>query len=82
MPKTIPLKYRELIARLKRFGVVVADKRGKGSEVMLIQPIAPGSKQGPQIPIKHHGDNTEIKKGVINAVLRRFNINPDEFWER
>lgn len=82
MPKTSPLKYRELIARLKSFGVVVAEKRGKGSEVILIQPLAPGGKQGPQIPIKHHGDNTEISKGVISAVLRRFNIDPGEFWGR
>jgi len=82
MPKTSPLKYRELIARLKSFGVVVAEKRGKGSEVILLRPIIPGSKQGPQIPIKHHGDNTEMKKGVINAVLRRFNIDPDEFWSQ
>ncbi len=80
MPKPCPLKYRELIVRLKNFGVVVAEKRGKGSEVILIQPTSPGSKQGPQIPIKHHGDNTEISKPVINAVLRRFNIDPDEFW--
>jgi hypothetical protein len=79
MPKR-PLKFRELIDKLQPYGIVVMAKRGKGSEMILLKPDTPGSKQGPQFPIKHHGDGTEIYIPVINAVLRRFAINPDEFW--
>lgn len=77
-----PLKYRELIARLKPFGVIVLESRGKGSERILLKPVVAGSVKGPQIPIKHHGDSTEIYLPVIRAVLRRFDIDPDEFWKR
>jgi len=77
-----PLKYRELIARLKPFGVIVLEGRGKGSERILLKPLAEGFGKGPQFPIKHHGDSTEIYLPVIQAVLRRFDIDPDEFWKR
>jgi len=80
MPKR-PLKFRELIEKLKPYDIVVMAKRGKGSELILLKPDSPGSKQGLQFPIKHHGDGTEIYIPVINAVLRRFNINPDNFWD-
>jgi hypothetical protein len=80
MPKR-PLKFRELIDKLQPFGIVVMAKRGKGSEVILLKPDSPGSKQGPQIPIKHHGNSTEIYIPVVNAVLRRFGIDPDMFWD-
>jgi hypothetical protein len=40
--------------------------------------LAPTSELG----IKHHGDSTEIYLPVIQAVLRRFEIDPDEFWKR
>lgn len=55
-------------------------KRGKGSEIILLKPNKPGSKQGPQYPIKSHGKNTEISLPVINAILRRFNIDKTNFW--
>lgn len=80
MPPKRPLKYRELFEKLKPYGIQVMAKRGKGSEFILLKPVSPGSKQGLQFPIKHHGDGTEIYIPVITAVLRRFNINPEEFW--
>ncbi|SPD72462.1 conserved hypothetical protein [uncultured Desulfobacterium sp.] len=58
---------------------MVLEKRGKGSERILLKPDAAGSRQGPQYPIKCHGDNTEITVPVINAILRRFDIN--DFWD-
>jgi len=79
LPKC-PLKLNKLIKRLKPYGVKVMSKsRGKGSERILLKPIEPGSKQGPQYPIKDHGKNTEIPVPVINAILRRFKIN--DFWD-
>ncbi|MFH1075850.1 MAG: type II toxin-antitoxin system HicA family toxin [Pseudomonadota bacterium] len=75
-----PLKFRELIEKLKPYGIVHMSKRGKGSEVILLKPDIPGAKRGLQYPIKHHGDGTELSIPVINALLRRFEINPESFW--
>lgn len=80
MPKR-PLKLRELLKKLKPYGITTLSKRGKGSEIILVKPNSPGSKQGPQYPIKDHGPGTEISIPVINAILRRFDIDPNEFWE-
>ena len=80
MPKS-PLKLRELLKRLNRYGIVVVRDRGKGSEIILLQPNEPGSSKGPQYPIKNHGEGTEISIPVIRALLRRFGIDEREFWE-
>lgn len=81
MPKC-PCKIRELLKRLKPYGIVrLEKKRGKGSERILLKPNAPGSKQGPQFPIKDHGPGTEISIQVIDAILRHFGIDDKEFWE-
>lgn len=81
MPKR-PLKLRELLKKLKPYGIrTLARKRGKGSEIILLKPNAPGSKQGPQYPIKNHGPGTELSIPVINRVLERFDIDSKEFWE-
>jgi len=80
MPKG-PLKLRELLKRLKPYGVKsFPSKRGKGSEIILVKPDAPGSRKGPQIPVKSHGIGTEISIPVIDAILRRFGINKKNFW--
>lgn len=79
MPDKKPLKVKELIKKLKFYGVVVMEKRGKGSELILLKPLKKGSKKGPQYPIKCHGMGDEVKIPVINAILRRFGI--DNFWE-
>lgn len=81
MPKR-PYTIRELLKKLKSYGVVAMKrKRGKGSELVLLKPNKPGSKQGPQIPIKNHGPSTEIYFQTILAILRRFNIDPKDFWD-
>jgi len=80
MPKK-PLKFRELLDKLKPYNVVCISKRGKSSEIILLKPESPGSKRGLQYPVKHHGDGTELSIPVIKAVLRRFGINPEEFWD-
>lgn len=75
-----PLKIKELIRILKTYGIEAMSKdRGKGSEIILIKPESPGSKRGPQYPIKNHGSGTEISIPVINALLRRFEIK--DFWD-
>ncbi len=79
MSKKSPLKLRQLLKRLKPYGVVIMEKRGKGSEMVLLKPNSPGSKQGPQYPLKNHGSGTEITTAVIDAILRRFKIT--DFWD-
>ena len=76
-----PLKLREILERLRSYGIVVIPGRGKGSELILVKPDQPGSKRGPQFPLKNHGMGTEISKPVINAILRRFGIPEKAFWE-
>ncbi len=78
MPKA-PLKLKELLRHLTKYGVVVMSKRGKGSEIILLLPDTKDSSKGPQYPIKNHGTGTEIPIPVINAILRRFNIT--DFWD-
>lgn len=81
MPKS-PLPLNKLIKKLKKFGVIpMPSNRGKGSEIILLKPEKERSMKGLQYPIKNHGKNTEIHIPVILAVLRRFNINPDDFWD-
>jgi hypothetical protein len=54
MPKK-PLKLRELLKKLKPYGIEVLEKRGKGSEMILLKPNASDSRKGLQYPIKNHG---------------------------
>lgn len=76
-----PLKLAELVKRLKKYGVISLKKRGKGSERVLLLPENEGSKKGLIHTIKDHGPQTEIYGPVIQSILRRFNINPDDFWK-
>ena len=81
MPKR-PLPLNKFLKKLKKFGVKpMARNRGKGSEIILLKPETPGSKKGAQFPLKNHGKKTEIYIPVINAVLRRFRIEPEKFWD-
>jgi hypothetical protein len=72
MPKSA-LKLRELLRRLQPFGVVPVEDRGKGSEIILLQPQTPGSVKEPQFPIKNHGMGTEI----ITPAGKHVNLNDD-----
>jgi len=40
-----------------------------------------GSLKGEIHSIKDHGPQTEIYGPVIQSILKRFNIDPDEFWK-
>ena len=79
MPKR-PFKLKEFLSRLKQYGIISLTRRGKGSERILVKPQEPGSRKGPQYPIKNHGAGTEISVAVIKAALRRFEIDEKEFW--
>ena len=81
MPNPHPLKHRELLKRLRGFGVVEV-KGGKGSERILGMQggLEAGKYKGPQITIKDHGGGTMHSVRVVDAVLRRFAIRPEDFW--
>ena len=79
LSKKKPYKLNELLKKLRKYGIVVMEKRGKGSECILLKPESPRSKKGPQYPIKNHGRGTEISIQVIDVLLRRFNIT--DFWD-
>jgi hypothetical protein len=77
MPR--PKKYREVIRILldhdDRFEVWEA--RGKGSERIIYHPMINGRPES--FPIKCHGNNTEIRSGVISGLIRRFDLPRDLF---
>lgn len=75
------LKLSDLLKKLKPFGIVSLKNRGKGSERILLLPDSEGSKRGQIFTIKDHGSQTDIYGPVIQAILRRFNIDPDDFWK-
>ena len=72
MPRT--LKYRELVSRLRdhdsRFEFF--ERRGKGSERMIYHPDVDGRSES--FPVKCHGEGTELRKGVLSAIRRRFKL--------
>ena len=77
MPK--PKPYREVIRRLVDFDrrFVVHQNRGKGSERMIFHPDIGGRSQC--YPLKCHGGSTEIRKGTLSALIRRFELPADLF---
>jgi hypothetical protein len=78
-----PLKIRVLLKRLKDYGVILHPNpaRGKGSEVVILKPNSHGSTKGPIFTLKNHGNKTEITTAVVLACLRRFGIDPEEFYK-
>ena len=77
MPKGSPLRYRDLLSRLKDFGV--EEKRvGSGSRRMLYKANVEGLNVA--YPIHPHSLNDEVNIHIIRTVIRRFKISPDAFW--
>lgn len=69
-----PYKFRELQKVLtehdSRFEFWA--QRGKGSERVIYHPDIDGLPRS--FPVKYHGKNTELHKGVISAIIRRFSL--------
>lgn len=72
MPKTYTFRTlsRVLKKHDKRFEFW--ERRGKGSERMIYHPDINGRPES--FPIKCHGENTEIRKGTLGEIKRRFNL--------
>ena len=69
------LKYRELLRRLKLFGVVEDRSRGRGSERLLTR-IVDGRRYS--TTTKCHSDSDQKPKAVIKSIRRRLKLTPDD----
>lgn len=73
MPKLKPYKFRELVAKLRRFDPrFEIYNRGKGSHRMIYHPDILGKPES--FPIICHGEGTEIDKCYIRDIIRKFNL--------
>lgn len=74
-----PKSYRDVVAILKRhdprFEFFV--NRAKGSERMIYHPDVNGRPASH--PVKYHGEGTELRKGVLSSLIRRFALPRDIF---
>ena len=75
MPR--PRAYRDLIRALRDYDsrFEVYERRGKGSHRMLYHPDVDGKPAS--FPLKYHGDKTELRRGTLSAIVRRFNLPRD-----
>lgn len=82
-PSMSPIKYptlrlNQVVSRLERFGITA--REAKGSELVL-----EGKKLKSQTFIKYtvgrHKSNREIHRDLLKAILRRFEIEPEDFFE-
>jgi hypothetical protein len=73
------LKFREVIKILKEYDSAfeVWENRGKGSERIIFHPNIQGQQKS--IPVKCHGTGTELRQGVLSAIIRRFQLPKDIF---
>jgi hypothetical protein len=72
-----PYKFRELVQTLRQYDsrFEFSINRAKGSERMIYHPSINGRPAA--FPVKCHGENTELRKGVISGIIRRFNLPRD-----
>ncbi len=73
-----PLKYSELVKKLKPFGVYESPTRRSGV-VRQFVGIVEGRKQGFTLHV--HNENMEIKRHYIRAIRDRFKISADQFYQ-
>jgi hypothetical protein len=69
------LKYRDLLKRLKQFGVAEDRGRGKGSERLLTRIVA-GKKYS--TTTKCHSESDQKPKAVIKSIRRRLKLTPED----
>ncbi len=72
MPK--PQKADKLIKKLIKHDprFEINSNRGKGSERMIYHPDINGRPES--YPFKYHGKSTELGRGTVSAIIRRFKL--------
>ena len=72
------LKYRDLRARLSRFGVSEQSRRGKGSHRMFIKVI----EGRPVIDfVTCHNEGADISRKVVEHIREKFQISFEDFYK-
>ena len=72
------LKYRDLRARLSRFGVIEQPARGKGSHRMFIKVI----EGRPVIDfVTCHNEGDDISRKVVGHIREKFQIPFSDFYK-
>ncbi len=72
-----PISFRELVSRLKKFGVTESKTKSSGV-VRKFVGMVEGRKQG--FPLHVHNDNMEIDRHYLRAIRDRFKIPADQFY--
>ena len=72
MPRTLTFRQvrRRLTSYDRRFEFL--QRRGKGSHRMIYHPDIGGRPAS--FPVKCHGEGTELRRGVLVAITRRFDL--------
>ncbi len=66
-----PLSYKELTARLKKYGFRFY-RQGKGSHELWVR-----DDDGKVVPVPR--TNKDIKKGTVRAIIRQIGVDFEEF---
>ena len=70
-----PLRYRDMLQRVQRFGISENRSRGKGSHRMLMGVVA-GQERA--YPVACHNEGVTLSASIIRAIRRRFELTPDK----
>ena len=71
-----PVKYRDLLALVGKYGVYEDPKRAKGSERLWVRELGDGTKRS--IPVTCHGPGYVIGVGLVKAIRRRLLLTPQD----
>lgn len=71
-----PIRYRDLLMLVSKYGVFEGPKRAKGSERLWIRDLPDGSKRS--IPVTSHGPGYVIGVGLVKAMRRRLLLTPKD----
>ena len=71
-----PIRYRDLLKIIGRYGVYEDKKRAKGSERLWVKEYPDGTKRS--IPVTCHSENYVIGIGFVKAIRRRFSLTEQE----
>lgn len=73
-----PLRYREIIAYLKKFNIQEIPR--KGAKRILYHPNIKGKPAS--YPMDVHSKHQQFSRPVIRAIRDRFNISIDDFYNQ
>ena len=81
----MPIKRRDLVRKVCRFGGWEDAARGKGGDRLLMRKDPANERAVLRYPLGFHGDNRDVVDSVVRAVRRRLRMTPldgvsDEAW--